>query len=541
MTPDGSLFAFEAPDGSLVPNDRNHAFDVFVRDTNAATIELISAHDPALPSVSPNGNSLLAASAASSTGRWLVFASEADNVVPNDTNGFRDIFVRDQWGDTNLLVSASTNGEPADGISSEPAISADGRFVVFTSAADDIAAGDTNAAPDVFLRSLSTGSTVLVSINAGGGGPGNGPSGSAWVSANGDYILFQSQASDLTTNGISTGTINLFLRNLYAGTTYALTTDGLVSASATPDGRLVAFTDAVGASEGKIYVWDTQAERRVSTNQVALGINTSLSLSPDGSRIVFLAGSPARVEFVDRLTRTNGLLGSGGYASGSRVGLHFSADSRFVTYAAAPAYLGLSQVYLYDFQTRVETRISTALGTTNGANANSDSPVISPDGRFIAYRSAATNLVSGNGSALAPQLFLYDRLSETTTLLTASRLTGGPGNNRSRTPVFSPDGHTLFFQSWAADLVPLDFDQNGDVLALGFLYVSITPAGPAGLGPTLTWPSRPGETYRVQFTDDLNAQAWQEVSGGVTVTGSLASVTAPAPSSGTRFYRVVAY
>lgn len=540
MSDDGTLVAFEAPDASLVAGDRNHAFDVFVRNVVAGTNELISPRDPAFPSATPNGLSSLAAFCSSTNGRWVVFASEADNLVPADTNGFRDIFVRDQLGGSNLLMSASTNGVPGDGISSEPAISADGRSVVFTSAADNLVAGDTNDAPDVFVCNLPDGPTALVSINVHGTGPGNNGSGSPLTSADGNVVLFNSLATDLTTDAISPNQINLFLRDLGKGTTYALTTAGTNSSSMTPDGQLIAFTDQAGGAAGRIYVWDIQAAARVKTNKVAGGVS-SISISPDGNRIAFLAGSPGRVEFVDQHTGSNGPISSG-FAVGSRVGLRFSADGRFLTYSAIGSnYItGTNQIFVYDFKARTETCVSTAFGSTNGANAGSDSPDISADGRFVAYRSFAGNILSGSTGTNVPELYLYDRLSGTTALLTASRLTGGPANNRSRTPVFSPGGRTLFCASWASDLAPLDFNGSGDVFALAFLYLSITPPETPGVGPTLSWPARPGETYRVQFLDDLNAPVWQPVNFPVTITGDQATLTDSAPGSGARFYRVVA-
>lgn len=540
MSADGSGFAFEAPEAGLVPDDRNHACDVLVRDAIAGTNELISPHDPAFPSASPNRASGLTAYSSSSDGRWVVFASEADNLVPNDTNGFRDIFVRDQLGGSNLLVSISTNGEPADGISSEPAISSDGQFVVFTSAADNLVAGDTNNAPDVFLRSLPAGPTVLVSVDASGGGSGNGPSGGAVISADGRMVLFNSQAGNLVVRNFNSGTANLFLRDLLAAKTYALTTGGFSAAAMTPDGRWVAFEGPTGITS-QVFVWDSESAKLVRTISIGSAW-PELAISPDGTKIICASGTPTELWLVDLLAGTNGPIGSG-YVdlTSARVGLRFSADSRFLTFATAPTGYGTNQICLYDFQSRTETRISTALDSTNGANASSDSPDISADGRFIAYRSFAANLLPVSNRNGAPNVFLYDRLNRTTMLASASRLDGGTADNRSRTPSFSPDGHTLFFASWASDLAAQDFNQSGDVFALPFLYVTVLPGSAPGTGPTLTWPNRSGETYHVQFKSDLSEPAWQEVGGTVTITGNRASLTDPAPASAPRFYRVITY
>src|SRR5207244_12110292 len=92
---DGRSIAFECPDTTLVPNDRNHEYDVFVRDLVSSGVELISAREPVLPSSTPNGPSTLQIGSVSGNGEFAAFFSEADNLVANDTNGFRDVFMRD--------------------------------------------------------------------------------------------------------------------------------------------------------------------------------------------------------------------------------------------------------------------------------------------------------------------------------------------------------------------------------------------------------------------------------------------------------------
>ena len=221
--------------------------------------------------------------------------------------------------------------------------------------------------------------------------------------------------------------------------------------------------------------------------------------------------------------------------SGSRAGLRFSGDSRLLTYAGLLS--NTNQVYLYDFQSGSNFVVSQSLAGPNGL---SDSPAISADGRFVAYRSFATNIVSvadGNG---VPDLFLYDGMLSGSSLLSTSRVNPAAADNRSLAPVFSGDGRTLVFQSAATDLVAQDFNHGSDVFALAFLYATIDPAT-SGHGPTLSWPARPGETYQVQFKDTLSDSVWQDVSGVVTTSGNLAQLTDLARSSAQRFYRVVAF
>ncbi len=148
MSPDGRLVVFEHPD-ALVPNDSNRAYDVFLRDMVNDTVELISARDAMLPTVTPNSFSLVSAYSITADGRYVAFADEADNLVPGDTNGCRDVFVCDLVLATNVLASMAADGSAADNLSTEPAIAANGRYVAFTSGADNLVPGDTNKVNDV--------------------------------------------------------------------------------------------------------------------------------------------------------------------------------------------------------------------------------------------------------------------------------------------------------------------------------------------------------------------------------------------------------
>jgi Tol biopolymer transport system component len=536
LSADATLVAFESPDAGLVPKDRNHDYDVFVRNLAANSNELVSAHDPALPTMTPNGPNAISPYAVSADGRLVAFTSEADNLVPNWTNGFRNVFVRDLFSGTTILASVATNGGPADGICSEAAISGNGRYVGFTSGADNLVPGDTNGASDVFVRDLQTATTTLVSINRSASGPGNALSETPVVSPDGRFVLFRSRASNLA-SGSFTASENLFLRDMQVGRTFALTFVGVNSASMTPDGRVVAFTDTASSLTGKFYVWDSQLGAPIETNSVALGLGW-VSISPDGSKVACV--SSAGFTLMDRIARTQRVIAPL-YIVGSRVGLRFSTDSRFLTYVTSSTLAGTNQVYIHDSLSRSNLLVSTAFGTTNRANGPSDWPDISADGRFVAYRSLATNLLPTPTSNSEPNLYLYDRLAGTSTLLSASRLNGGPGDNRSLAPVFSLDGHTLLFQSWASDLVGGDFNHWDDVFALVFLYATISPASSPGLGPILTWPARPGENYEVQFKDHLNDSVWQTASGSIVIMGNQASLIDPAPATSTRFYRVLAH
>lgn len=146
----------------------------------------------------------------SANGRFVAFESEASNLVAGDTNNGRDVFVRNLRTGKTRWVSVRSNGAQGNGFSSHPSISADGRRVAFRSGASNLVAGDTNNTDDVFLRNLKTGKTRRVSVRSSGAqasGHSNEPS----ISADGRFVAFQSEASNLA-GGDMNGVTDVFRR-----------------------------------------------------------------------------------------------------------------------------------------------------------------------------------------------------------------------------------------------------------------------------------------------------------------------------------------
>jgi Tol biopolymer transport system component len=312
--------------------------------------------------------------------------------------------------------------------------------------------------------------------------------------------------------------------------TYVLTTNGARNAAMTPSGRFILFNDYFTS---RIYIWDSQISARVYTNTIIPSTSTPLAISDDGNRIAYASGSTLIA--VDRAAQSTLQLASGFLAGNAGLRYAPGTGARLV-YAA---YTGTTnQVYMYDFQNGANLLVSQNLSSAP-ASGSSDSPDISADGRFVVYRSYASDIVSLAATNGVPNLYLYDAFANSNALLTASLYRPGTADNRSATPFFSGGGRTLIFSSLASDLLGGDFNHSGDVFALGLLYASIT-AGLPGMGPTITWPARPGETYHVQFKDSLPDAVWQEVSGVITVTGDRAQLTDLAPSNNQRFYRIAA-
>jgi hypothetical protein len=260
-----------------------------------------------------------------------------------------------------------------------------------------------------------------------------------------------------------------------------------------------------------------------------------LAISPNGNRIASMAGSnPVSVSIWDRASNTVSAVGSG-YIPLARAGLRFSADGRFLAYASRPTPSGTNQVYVYDFQTQSNVLVShDANSATSLGNGTSDAPDISADGRYIVYRSAATNLVAGVTSGV-PEEILFDAATGSNTVLSSGSYGRVAANNRSLPPMFSGDGHTILFGTWGNDLVADDFNQASDVVAFAFLYAAITRTG--GMS-TISWPASANSNYSVQYKDNLSDPAWQPLPGVVTLIGNRGYLMDSTLTSRQRLYRV---
>jgi Tol biopolymer transport system component len=322
---DGRFVLFTSNASDLASNDANGSVsDIFVRDLQQNTTTLVSVN--AAGTASGNGPS----SGASLTpdGRFVVFTSDADDLVPNDTNGQKDVFVRDLVTKTTTLVSVNGAGTGAgDAVSSDGQITPDGRYVVFTSDADDLVVGDTNQRTDVFRRDLLTGTTVLVSVNAGGTNGGDGNSLAAVVTPDGRYVLFGSVSTNLTANDTNGSTPDLFRRDLQTNTTALASINSAGTGSGngpagggmiSDDGQVVAFASSstnlvppggsnTGFTDPSIYAHDFAANTTtlISERQVFEGaaVTTPPASSPrissDG-RYVFYVRAENFVPGLDR-------------------------------------------------------------------------------------------------------------------------------------------------------------------------------------------------------------------------------------------------
>jgi hypothetical protein len=548
MSLNGSFVAFDSPDSDLMTNHNNRASDVYLRDLNAGATELISAHSPLLTSETAGLGGDSKNLSISVDGRYAAFSSTAAGLVPNYTNRYRGIFVRDLVNQTNVLVSVDTNGlGNANGFSYQPVISGDGQHVVFTSAANNLAAGDTNGWPDVFIRNIQTGVTTLVSENTNNTGSMRFGASTPAVSYDGRYVLYFS-----TTDGI-------ILRDCNVGTNYWLGYgDPGSSAAMTPDGHYVAFIEIGFGGVPGIYVWDSQAAQMIYTN--ATSSAGGISISTNGQWLAYDFGTSLRM--TDRIVNSNRTVSAGMFGFGSsRLGQHFSGDGRYLVYATHSSNVaadsnGTYDVYVYDWQTGSNQLVSWSFNGPQSPKGMSDSPDISPDGRFVVYESGAADIVPSDNNSVK-DIFLYDRQNGITTLLSASASGQGTASFESVNPRFTGNGQTVAFQSWAWNMTENDFNQGGDTFIVQVVSTNsisgstnpppvfageliYAPASGQG-GPSLTWPVIPGAGYTVQFKDNLTDPNWQTVNGNVVIVGGQAAITDSAPNPTNRFYRIVAY
>jgi Tol biopolymer transport system component len=240
ISADGRSVVLSARD-ALLPQDTNEHDDVYVIDLPSGTISMITPPGA-------DGNSY--GQVVSVTGRYVAFGSWATNLVPGDTNDAFDIFRYDRVAGTTVRVSLTGDGGQIAGHSAGPAVSADGRYVIFSSEAPGILPGDTRPGPDVFLRDLRSGTTTMVSVTSAGT-PGNDNSSSSDISPDGRYVVFGSWATDLVAQDTNDW-YDVFVRDLRTGRTSLVSVStagtqgnlGGENGAISTDGRHVAFNSS---------------------------------------------------------------------------------------------------------------------------------------------------------------------------------------------------------------------------------------------------------------------------------------------------------
>lgn len=282
----------------------------------------------------------------SSDGRYLAFHSNATNFAPADTNGEEDIFLHDrQTGRTNR-ISMSSAGAQGNDYSSDPQISADGNYVVFESRATNLVPGDTNHSPDIFLHDPQRGLTIRINLNSAGVQANRGGSEPS-ISPDCRFVAFESASTNLVPGG-SNGE-HIFVRDLQSGQTsqVSLNSAGVPASRScyhptiSADGRYVAFTSAAG----NLVPGGTNHQYHVYVHDRLLGLTSRASVSSAGAE-----------------------------ADGGSGDLSISADGRYVVFTSWATNLvpgdtnGVQDVFVHDRQTGLTSRISVDSAGVQGDN-----------------------------------------------------------------------------------------------------------------------------------------------------------------------------
>jgi len=592
VSADGSVAVFltYADDVVAGVNDPNRSGDLVLYDRTAGTNALVTRHASGMASSSPEGNSYNPS--VSADGRYVAFVSTATNLVPGVSHqtGVTDIFLVDRTLGTTTLVSHCTI-QPFLGncVTDPPVVSADGNYVAFLSFGTQLIPGqmDGNGGQDVFLYDRAAGTTTLVSHAAGSPtATGNGPCGSLpALSADGRWVTFVCAANNLvasTTDPSPTADVFLFDRvtgetvlvshAAGAGTTASnswssnpvISADGSRIAFRSPATNLVSGSDTNGNADVYLYQRSTGTVSLVSRSAgspatAANDESGSPDLSADGRFVAFpsLATNllPGQVDspdtedlFVfDALTGTTALAsrqaGGAGIASGADLeGFDLSADGRYVAFSSKGSNLvvglhddhagfpdGTFDIYVYDGLTQTVDAVSTMESfPTSTANDHSTQPRIGAGGRFVAFSSMATDLMTLGGTIGRPGIFLRDRGRQTTERVSHSHLSfTSPGDGPSNAIALNGDGTVVVFDSEAGNLFPTDHNGNQDVFAhvwehpAGLSFHTVTPCRLLDTRETPPPPS--GQPLHLLVHDRCGIPSWaQALAANITVIPSAA-------------------
>ena len=531
---DGRFVVFISDGNNLAPNqtDANNANDIFLRDRQTQTTILVS---HAADVTTQAGDNLSDTPSISADGRWITYASRASDLAAGVSdvnsatglNGGADVFLYDRETGTNTLVSRSATSASVSASDSSftPALSADGRYVVFTSLANDIVIGqlDNNADTDLFVFDRMTGLNTLVSH--GNGTPnttGTGYSFAPAISNKGRLIAYYSSALNLVPNQSNTGDSvqHLFLYDRAANSNAMI--DHQPGAPATSGDLNAGSTEPrdppVFSADGNWIVYASD-----STNLVAG------QLDANNDYDIFL---------YERATDTNLLVSHqpGSLNTGSDISYQptVSADGRLVSYRSQATNLVAGQddtqtfqdVFLFDRLANTNTLVSHAFGqpATTGEALGGEAPrygyqSVSPDGRFVAHWNSSGDIIPGytDQNGFNGDLYLFERSTGQNVLVShAVGLTATGGNNGSGDtvydggPIWSADGLTLLFGSRASNLFAGDFNSRQDIFALTLPSVmKITSIARLENGRiALAGTGVPSRQHTLQFSPDLSADSF---------------------------------
>lgn len=453
---------FEAPHD----NGANNVYDIVVtaRDTagNAATlpvaITVTDVDETAIRRISVDnsgaqGNGQSTNGAISLNGRYVAYQSNATNLVPGDTNGVGDVFLYDRQTGTVARISVGDGALQSNGGSTVPVVSQDGRYVAFLSAATNLVSGDTNGQTDVFVRDTQNQTTIRVNVNSNGDQATGGSAGSESLSMSpeGRYVAFHSRATNLVSNDTG-GFADIFLRDLQTGQTTRVSNPGMGGTDTTSD----SYSPQVIANGSAVFFLSFA--------------NTLVANDTNSTQDIFRN----KAGVIDRVNL------DGASNQGNAIANYFAAtpDGRYIAFQSSASNLvagdtnGVHDIFRKDLQTGEIIRVSVADDGTQADKA-SYQVAISANGRYVAFQSDATNLVPGDTNK-SYDIFVRDTVTNRTSRISVSDAKeqafganpAAVGNADSSSPSISADGRFVSFHSLASNLVPGDTNGLRDVFVV---------------------------------------------------------------------------
>ncbi|MBF0160093.1 MAG: PD40 domain-containing protein [Magnetococcales bacterium] len=379
VSADGRYVAFRSYASNLVSGDSNNLADIFVRDTRTGTTTRVSV---ASDGSQGNGNAM-EAPALSADGRYVAFMSDASNLVNDDTNNAKDIFVHDTATKTTTRVSVVGDNTQGNKDSwGAPALSADGRYVAFTSLSSNFYANDSSATWDIFVRDTVANTTQLASVSLDGRTGNQHSWGTPALSDDGRYVAFTSYASNLVADDTNS-TYDTFVRDMQGNSTIrvSVASDGTQANGAyessyddgpaiSADGRYVAFMSLAS----NLVSGDTNGKRDVFVYDRTLQQTSRVSVASDGAQASDASGQSPDL----------------------------SADGRFVVFGSSAVNLvsndnnGEYDIFVHDRDTGMTRLVSVAANATQQYGSSVETAALSADGSTVAFQSYSANLVSGD-------------------------------------------------------------------------------------------------------------------------------------------------
>lgn len=462
--------AFQSAADNLVGEDTNSVRDVFLHDRETGQTRRVSRHTNG-----QQGNCDSGSPAISGGGRKVVFDSCAFNLVDDDTNNVPDVFAYDRDTGEVRRVSVHTNGTQANDLSADPVVSGDSRIIAFWSHADNLIEGDDEGHTDIFLHDQETWATWRITVNSLGEG-GNGDSQHPAISNDGRYVVYESGASNLTA-GDSGIYRDIFLFDRTTGFTERVSVSDeeqeaqgeSFAASVSGSGRYVAFVSFAAnlVSDDNNSLPDVFVRDRVEGRTIRINVSNS--------------GEEVGVLETDQEPT-------------------FSANGRYVAFKSRAGNLapndtnGVGDIFIYDLQ---EETISLASVNGDGVQGNdaSQSPSLSDDGRFVAFSSVASNLVSGDSNGQR-DIFVHDTVGPPPPpALTINYQSGAPGSSFTVDGSAYPAGANVTVRvnnRTLAPSSPIQTDGEGD-----FRFLASTTG--ASEGVYIVEASAGGTTLTVSF------------------------------------------